>query len=189
MPKLSAPPALNRIADDLRKAIADTGPRHWAITGGVAGIVVVALIGFLLLRGLDQRVERLQAEIKALRGQAATTACRVDELTREQQNVQADVGRIEDRIGPTRDPARGVDLTDSEKRTVLSFFNLRSQVIGPPKWKVGEFVPEGLLKPMPEDLLKMVPALRGTKYAFDLYGYVVIADAFRHRVLALIPLG
>lgn len=182
---------VKRIADNVRKAIdSRIGRQSWRIAAGVIALVLIAIGVFLLLLAIGHRVERMQAEVQDLRAQVNRTVGRLLEVSRHQASIQTDLDRIQDRIGPMRSPdSASLDLTESQKRTILSFFDLRSQVLGPPKWKVGELVPQGLLKPVPEDLLKMVPVLKGTKYAFDLYGYVVIADAFQDRVLALIPLG
>ena len=169
-------------AERIREAIASRGvPAAWAIA-----VAAVAAGGFSLLWDMgvvDKRVERLQTEVRSLRAQVTTLNAAITEMAANQGKTEAALQRIEDRVGHAR---TGLDLTESQQQTVLSFFNLRSAIIGPPKWKLGERVPASVLKPIPEELLKMVPALKGTKCAFDLNGYVAITDAFENRVIALL---
>jgi hypothetical protein len=174
------------VIDRIEKVFGKINPL-WA--AGAALTIAIAGGGFLLVRSIEnlqQRIDGLRAEVRTLREQVASTSTATSEISTRQSSIQASLTRIEDRVGVAR---AALELTEDQRRTILTFFNLPSGIAGPPKWKVGDLVPEALLKQAPDVLLKLLPALNGTKYAFDLNGYIVITDAFHNRVMAVVPLG
>jgi hypothetical protein len=86
-------------------------------------------------------------------------------------------------------PFRPLSLTPYEEQIIREFLNLpKGPTKGPPRYAIGDPVPDQEVNPIPEPLAGKLPKLRGAKFAYDPSGWALIVGA-GNRVVAIISLG
>jgi hypothetical protein len=133
--------------------------------------IVERLIAF------DGRLTALDSRVAGLDGRLATVDKNLQEMRADDRLLRA-INRVESQGSPKTDPVvGGFYVTAYEATLIMQFLRppTRADKLG--NLSVGSQVDEARLHPLPEDLVRKAPRLKGIRYAIDDDNYSIALAA------------
>jgi hypothetical protein len=165
------------------------------IGAGTAIAVALVAVGYILyheITVLDRKVSALQRTTQAGINRVSTLASGnttgIVALLRAQGNLDEHITRIESTFAPKppgpQDPI--ANLTPTETASLRALFDLARSINASPQFKVGDKVPAAELKPVPANVYRTIPRLKGTSFLIDRNGSLVVTAGPDNAVVLIV---